>query len=121
MYNHYTGNTGKVRRVEEPHPAGYGGKAASSVRKAPPGAASSQNPPALPAGKAPHLPTQKPPQKRPPSPSSGLSGELGKLLARFSRLSWESEDRMLLLILYLMYRESGDEELLWIIAAMVFL
>ena len=36
-------------------------------------------------------------------------------------VSLETEDLLLLLILYLLYRESGDEELLFILAALLFL
>lgn len=84
MYNRYQGNSGRMRRVEEP-------EAASSApltlfRPAPP----------------------PPPPKR-----TGLGALLQNSLGTL-----ETEDLMLLLILYLMYRESGDSELLIIMGAM---
>lgn len=123
MYNHYKGNTGKVRRVEEPRPAVSSAKAPAAARTGtyPPAISSVKRAPAMPQGRPFSAPPAPRPQKRPPSPPSGLSGELGKLMGRFSHIHLESEDMILLLILYLMYRESGDEELLWIIAAMIFL
>lgn len=84
MYNRYQGNTGRMRRVEEPE----------------------RIPPA----------PVRPPQGgfAPPSgPRSPLSALLGGSLP-----SLETEDLMLLMILYLMYRESGDSELLIIMGAM---
>ena len=56
-----------------------------------------------------------PPQRRP-----GLLDSLGRLLPG----AWEeleTEDLLLLLILYLMYRESGDSDLLIIMGAMFLL
>lgn len=39
----------------------------------------------------------------------------------FSLADLESEDLLLILVLYLMYRESGDKELLFILGGMLFL
>lgn len=103
MYNHYQGNTGRVRRVEE-HPSPPPKQPAPPLR--PP-----QKPP----------PLSVPPPRKPPSPLSGLSGEMGKVLGKLSHLDLDTEDLILLLILYLMYRESGDDELLWMMVGMVFL
>ena len=108
MYNNYQGNTVVVRRVPEP---------SDRVRFP------SQEPPqGLPAP-APPRPVSAPPpvSRRPPSPLSGLSGELGRLLSRLSPMKLETDDLLLILILYLMYRESRDEELLYILAAMFFM
>ena len=89
MYNHYRGNSGAVERVEDAPPP----------------------PPARPvAGPAPG-------ERRPPGPLSGLSGELGRVLGRLSPARLETEDLLLLLILYLLYRESGDQDFLFAIAA----
>ena len=106
MYNHYQGNTGVVRRVPEP----------SDRPRFP-----SQEPPGNLS--APPRPVSAPPpvSRRPPSPLSGLSGELGRLLSRLSPMKLETDDLLLILILYLMYRESRDEELLYILAAMFFM
>ena len=52
---------------------------------------------------------------------SGLPSSLEALLSRLLPDSLETEDLLLMLILYLMYRESGDRELLIIMGAMLFL
>ena len=65
---------------------------------------------------------QKPqsPQHRPPSaPPLGKMPILGDLPKKLGEL--ETEDLLLILILYLMYRESGDRELLIIMGAMYLL
>ena len=54
----------------------------------------------------------KPPRRPPAGHPSGL---------RLPGLDLETEDLLLLLILYLLYRESGDSELLMIIGAMFLL
>ncbi len=100
MINRYQGNSGKVSRYSEPgeqppRPAYYG-----------------QRPPPEPARAREHSPGGK-------SILGSLEG-LGKLLPeRIGEL--ETEDIILLLILYLMYRESGDSELLIIMGAMFLL
>lgn len=101
MYNRYQGNTGKVRRVEE-------GRGAS-----PPAPDRGRNP----AGGE---PTRRPPP--PPAPKQGpnLMEQLGRLLPG-TQEELDTEDLILLLILYLMYRESGDSELLMIMGAMFLL
>ena len=109
IYNHYKGNTGQVRRIEE-QPAAERGR-----------------PYPLPLTEAPPLPAAKPkknhsaPLIRPLSPLTGLSGELGRMAGKLSAVRPEPDDLLILLILYLLYKESGDEELLFIMAAMVFL
>ena len=92
MYNRYHGNSGRVERVEEPSAETRRSTGQSLPRSAPPAAAGRE--------------------ARTPSPLSGLSGELGKLLGRVSGRGLETEDLLLLLILLLLYRESGDEEFL---------
>lgn len=57
----------------------------------------------------------------PPGPGPGLSGELGKLFGKLGSLSLETEDLLLMTVLYLMYRESGDKELLIMIGALLFI
>ncbi len=57
----------------------------------------------------------------PPGPGPGLSGELGKLFGKLGSLSLETEDLLLMAVLYLMYRESGDKELLIMIGALLFI
>lgn len=63
----------------------------------------------------------RPPQRRPSLPAAPLArlpilGDLPKKLGEL-----ETEDLLLILILYLMYRESGDKELLIIMGAMYLL
>ena len=99
MYKRYQGNSGKVTWVKENHD-----RPAQQEQKRVP-------------------PPQPPP---PPKPSSKLqlprflSGGLGELISG-SLGDLETEDIILLLILYLMYRESGDSELLIIMGAMFLL
>ena len=97
MYNRYQGNTGRVERVPdfEPRPSGDASSAPSAVP---------------PTG-----------ERRPPSPLSGLSGEFGRLLQRLSPGKLETEDFLLIVILYLLYRDSGDEEFLFAIGGLLLL
>lgn len=108
MYNRYQGNSGKVVRVREAHdnaPAHYKTKPAEAGIK--PG---QEFTPKASAG------SFEPPLRIPPF----ISGGLGKLLSG-SLGGLETEDIILLLILYLMYRESGDSELLIMMGAMFLL
>lgn len=57
-----------------------------------------------------------PPQRQPTLPKLPILGDLPKKLGEL-----ESEDLLLILILYLMYRESGDKQLLLIMGAMYLL
>ena len=57
-----------------------------------------------------------PPSAKPPKRSGLIPEKLTKSLA-----SLETEDLLLILILYLMYRESGDKELIIIMGAMYLL
>lgn len=93
MYNRYQGNTGRVVRVEEKRPPG---------KNTPPTA-------------QPVRPAARPPQKIPL-----LGSSLTKLIPNAVG-ELETEDIILLLILYLMYRESGDTELLIMMGAMFLL
>lgn len=96
MYKRYQGNSGRVERIEE------------RDLPAPPAFA-----PPTPAPPSPPLPASPPP-----------SGSLTRLLGQFLpgvREPLETEDLLLLLILYLLYRESGDRELLIVMGAMLFL
>lgn len=104
MYNRYQGNTGRVVKVEETperRPGRVQSRPAPAPRPAPePVRRGAQNTPAI-FGK-------------------GIMEQLGKLLPNgIGEL--ETEDIILLLILYLMYRESGDSELLIIMGAMFLL
>ncbi len=62
-----------------------------------------------------------PPPPRPPAPRpGGLTALLGRFLPG-ARDGLETEDLLLLLILYLLYRESGDKELLIMMGAIFLL
>ena len=61
-----------------------------------------------------------PPQPPPPPPPGSLTRLLGQFLPG-GREPLETEDLLLLLILYLLYRESGDRELLIMMGAVLFL
>ena len=66
---------------------------------------------------APVMPPPPPPPRPRPAPPPSFGGLLpGRLLSGLGEL--DSEDYLLLLILWLLYRESGDFELLIIMAAM---
>lgn len=103
VYNKYKGNSGYMERVTE----------APARRKTAP-MAQSPRPPI----KQPAVAKQ---ETMPPSPLSGLSGELGRIFGKLSSLSLETEDLLLIAILYLMYRESGDQDFLIMIGAFLFL
>ena len=66
---------------------------------------------------APVMPPPPPPPRPRPAPPPSFGGLLpGRLLSGLGEL--DREDYLLLLILWLLYRESGDFELLIIMAAM---
>lgn len=66
---------------------------------------------------APVMPPPPPPPRPRPAPPPSFGGLLpGRLLSGLGEL--DSEDYLLLLILWLLYRESGNFELLIIMAAM---
>lgn len=113
MYRHYDGNSGRSRMVGEPErkKGQFQGKTLAPV----PERAEKQEKKAEPPK------TKKPSYEAPPSPLSGLSGELGKIFGKLGSFSLETEDLLLIAVLYLMYRESGDKELLIMIGALLFL
>ena len=96
MVKRYDGNTGRVIRVEE-HPAPppprreERGEAREARRQAP----------------------------APQGHGSGFPLQIQRLLSGVGEL--ETEDLLLLLILYLLYRESGDQDWLVTLGAMLFL
>ena len=100
MYNRYHGNSGRVERVED-----------SQMYHR-----TVNLPPDRPLG------THTAPKERnPPGPLSGLSGSVGKLLRRLSSGGLETEDFLLIVLLYLLYRDSGDEEFLFAIGCLLLL
>lgn len=66
-----------------------------------------------------HIKTRE--KNKPPSLSGLFKGGLGGLLDNFNLDSLETEDIILMLVLYLMYRETKDEEYIIILAAMLLL
>lgn len=118
--NRYEGNTGRFIRMPEPEPDLRPRRSPPPPPRPaqPPGP---QPPPPRPAPPTPRpaRPPQPPPDRRPPA--GGLGGILDGILGRLDIANWETEDLLLMLVLYLMYRESGDSELLIILAAMLFL
>ncbi|MDO4573377.1 MAG: hypothetical protein Q4C13_08400 [Clostridia bacterium] len=114
MYNRYKGNSGRPVRVEDE----------AGPRRAP-----GRQGPGSPAQRAQAAPTA---QKQPPQSPAGrqpaagrpfplLGGSLEKLLPKNLLADFETEDLMLILVLYLMYRESGDKDLLIMMGAMFLL
>ena len=59
-----------------------------------------------------------PPSRRPPPQPDPLNGMVGGLLRKLESIDMETDDLILALILYLMYRESGDKDLLIMLGAM---
>ena len=92
MYNRYRGNGSRAEKIEEP----------KRINTPPPKA------------NQPHRASSQPLSKLPL-----LGGTLSALPQKLGEL--ETEDLLLILILYLMYRESGDKELLIIMGAMYLL
>lgn len=126
MYNRYRGNSGRVERVDDSQyahapPPGY----LQERRSGSGGMSSHRQPQREERRRGENTPrpvsAPGPVSKRPPSPLTGISGELGRLLSRLSPMNLETDDLILAMILYLMYRESRDEELLYIMAAMFLL
>ena len=74
-----------------------------------------------PGAGAPPPPPHPPPMQRPPGPPYGLSGELGRLLGRLAPRATETEDLLILAVLWLLYRDSGDRDFLLALAAYLFL
>ena len=79
--------------------------------------------PAVPRREEPPQPVRPAMQKQPAiAPRGGSRGGLLEGLASRLDLSrMETEDLLVLLILYLLYRESGDEEMLIMMGAMLLL
>ena len=137
--NKYDGNTGRFIRMPEPELPRARHAAHAPLMGAPPTRRPEGRPEGAPAGER---PPQRPPERpagncrraglgtKSPPPGrggglggliSGLPSSLEALLSRLLPDSLETEDLLLMLILYLMYRESGDRELLIIMGAMLFL
>ena len=105
-YNRYRGNSGSVERIEDDSPS-----------PPPPPPPPSPSPPPPPPREA---ATERP---RPPAapPPPGLGEGLGRLLRRLSPQGLETEDFLLMGILYLLYRETGDRDFLIMLGGILFL
>ena len=114
MYNRYKGNSGYVQKVEDGHERPRPGRQSQPRRVLLP---LTDEPPKEKRQEQPKKPTS---ETRPPSPLSGLSGELGKIFGKLGSVSLETEDLLLIMVLYLLYRESGDQEFLIMIGALLF-
>ena len=66
-------------------------------------------------------PARRPESDRPPQREDKLSGAVGALMRKVESMSanMETDDLIMALILYLMYRESGDKDLLIMLGAML--
>lgn len=113
MLNRYHGNSGLVERIDDSAPTAPG--SAPGTESAAPQSAPLPN-------------LRLTPQAAPPgsthSASPGTAAALKKLTRLFQGATGElrgleTEDILLFVILYLMYRESGDADLLIIIGAML--
>ena len=142
MYNRYDGNTGRFVRMPEPEMPER-----SALRRPPPPQPRREEPAAHHEEPPRHREDEHrrheersqrrnesgpPPARRdgPYAPRRGPGGQdaLGGLLQGVTdalggifRGGLETEDLLLMLILYLMYRESGDKELLIVLGAMLLL
>lgn len=142
-YNRYSGNTGHVVRVQEPplknqnsHQRGSVGAVANT--KPPTGKkvnrsaerVKEQNgrPVGNKEGEKAERRTPNGNMRRPPSPLEKITGGIGGILSDSglfktgnSIQEMEIEDLLLVAVLYLLYRESGDTEFLIILGVMLFL
>ena len=137
--NKYDGNTGRFIKMPEPEPLRRReapGAPLMATPQRPRAGARRQEPGGGPGERTapPHRRVwdaqehPRTPKGPPPGKGGGLDGlipgvssALNSLLSRLSPGSLETEDLLLMLVLYLMYRESGDRELLIILGAMLFL
>ena len=139
MYNRYQGNTGRVEKMREPDDSFPELRPrrkqvidipfSPAVEPEPPSAEpaiesagerhSSENP--AQSGN-PHRPRREPEMKRrPPEILSGIQNSLGGILSKFNISELEMEDIIIMLVLFLLYRESEDYEFLIILGAMLVL
>lgn len=117
MLNRYHGNSGLVERIDDSAPP------APSLAPSPENAPQSSAPQSTASVRARPAPQAAPPNGALFS-SPGTAAALKKLTRLFQGATGElreleTEDILLFIILYLMYRESGDADLLIIIGAML--
>ena len=58
-------------------------------------------------------------EERTPRPKEPLGGAVSTLMKKLESIEMETDDLIMALILYLMYRESGDKDLLIMLGAMM--
>jgi len=99
MYNRYIRNDdGRYERVTVPDEPSYGGPPPGEPSGAPPRDGEPFGPP--------------PPPPPPPPPGGGRQGFLSGILERLNLKNLDTGDLILLLIIFLLYKDGGDEELL---------
>lgn len=116
--NRYQGNTGKVIRMEEPSRPAAPASAPHHESPPPPGPPEPQhrhNPGPQRHGSRHSLSPAKPREQ------SKIEKSLGGLLQKLDPSRLEFEDILLMMILFLLYRESGDEEMLIMMGALFLL
>ncbi len=96
MYKRWQGNSGRVQPVEDGLPP---------------------SPPPPPP--SPHEAPRRAPLPPPPPPGAALPPVFGRFFGALGEL--EAEDLLLMGLLYLLYRESGDVELLLVLGFLFFL
>lgn len=113
MYNRYIRNdAGQYERVPVQEPPG--------PETAPPGEGPGGYPPPFPGGdppsppqSAPPPPLQQPQQPTPPKPrGGGQGGIISGILEKLNLKDVDTGDLLLLLLIFLLFREGEDEELL---------
>lgn len=123
MMNRWQGNSGRVQRLPEGEQRGpRQPRQSRNENRAPePKQAPARTPQSNSPGRSQSLPPlfMAQPGKKQGGLLSGLDGLKRLIPGKAEEL--ETEDIILLLILYLMYRESGDSELLMIMGAMFLL
>ena len=120
MINRYAGNTGRIVRVEEAPPPRR-----EMPQNEPPQAIHQERPsrpkPEVPPAAPRTIPAPPSGAMRPAKSAAGIGGELSKLLGKLSPLDMETEDLILMMILYLLYKETDDKEFLIAMGAMLLL
>ena len=119
-YNRYRGNSGRVERVED----AFSPPPAPETSPAPSLSSDASPLPPPPGEEAAGRPRQASAPSRPPPGAGtipGLGEGLGRLLRRLSPRGLETEDFLLMGILYLLYRETGDRDFLIMLGGILFL
>ena len=124
MYNRYQGNTGKYIRLPDVSDSRSRSEkaAAAPIPEEQPSAGDSDNKSRAAADMKAKVPAHTRHVNRPGEAGQGIEALLGGFgSAVAGRLgSLNSEDLLMLAVIYLMYRESGDRQLLLVLAALLF-